>query len=64
MAKSGKALIISSHVMDEAANCGQLALMREGELLAVAPPEEILRRTGSPDLTEAFLALVKGEGEG
>jgi ABC-2 type transport system ATP-binding protein len=64
LAKSGKALIISSHVMDEAANCGQLALMREGELLAVAPPEEILRRTGSPDLTEAFLALVKGEGEG
>ena len=49
--------------MDEAANCDRLALMREGELLAVAPPEEILRRTGSPDLTEAFLALVKGEGE-
>jgi ABC-2 type transport system ATP-binding protein len=63
LAAEGKALLISSHVMDEAANCDRLALMREGRFLAVAPPGEILERTGASDLTEAFLRLVKGEGE-
>jgi len=64
LAESGKTLMVSSHVMDEAANCEQLALMREGRLLAVAPPDEILQRTGASDLTEAFLTLVEGEGAG
>jgi ABC-2 type transport system ATP-binding protein len=64
LAGQGKALLISSHVMDEAANCDRLALMREGQLLAAAPPAEILERTGTDDLTEAFLHLVEGEGSG
>jgi ABC-2 type transport system ATP-binding protein len=64
LAEAGKTLVISSHVMDEAANCDQLALMREGQLLVVAPPDEILARTGAADLTEAFLKLVKDEGSG
>ena len=51
--------------MDEAANCDHLALMREGELLAVASPGEILARTGAADMTEAFLRLIgRGEGRG
>jgi ABC-2 type transport system ATP-binding protein len=62
LAGEGKTLLISSHVMDEAANCDSLALMREGELLAVAPPSEILARTGAADMTEAFLRLI-GRGE-
>jgi ABC-2 type transport system ATP-binding protein len=32
--------------------------MREGRFLAEAPPAEILRRTGAPDLESAFLALA------
>ncbi len=65
LAQDGKTLLVSSHVMDEAANCDQLALMREGELLAVASPDEILSRTGAPDMTEAFLRLIsQGGGEG
>jgi ABC-2 type transport system ATP-binding protein len=64
LAGQGKALMISSHVMDEAANCDRLALMREGQLLAAAPPAEILEQTGTDDLTEAFLRLVEGERSG
>jgi ABC-2 type transport system ATP-binding protein len=63
LAEEGKALLVSSHVMDEAVNCHSLALMREGRLLAIAPPEEILERTGADDLTEAFLKLIEEEGE-
>ena len=62
LADEGKTLLVSSHVMDEAVNCHQLALMREGRFLAIAPPEEILRRTGADDLTEAFLRLIREEG--
>jgi ABC-2 type transport system ATP-binding protein len=62
LAGEGKTLLVSSHVMDEAANCDQLALMREGELLAVASPDDILSRTGAPDMTEAFLRLI-GQGD-
>lgn len=61
LARDGKTLLVTSHVMDEAVNCDRLALMREGRLLAIAPPEEILQRTGADDLTEAFLRLIRDE---
>ena len=61
LAGDGKTLLVSSHVMDEAVNCHSLALMRKGHFLAIAPPEEILRRTRADDLTEAFLRLIREE---
>jgi ABC-2 type transport system ATP-binding protein len=61
LADEGKTLLVSSHVMDEAENCDQLALMREGRFLAIAPPDQILKRTGAPDLTDAFLRLIQEE---
>ncbi len=64
LADQGKTLLVSSHVMDEAENCHQLALMREGRFLAIAPPEEILKRTGAQDLTDAFLRLIQEEEAG
>jgi ABC-2 type transport system ATP-binding protein len=64
LADEGKTLLVSSHVMDEAENCHQLALMREGRFLAIAPPDQILERTGAPDLTDAFLRLIEEEGKG
>jgi ABC-2 type transport system ATP-binding protein len=64
LAGEGKTLIVSSHVMDEAAECDQLALMRAGRLLEVAPPDRVLRKTRAPDLTEAFLRLVERDERG
>jgi ABC-2 type transport system ATP-binding protein len=70
LASEGKTLLVSSHVMDEASNCDRLALMREGELLAVATPDELLARTGSSEIGEAFVRLIEaaerqaGEGAG
>jgi ABC-2 type transport system ATP-binding protein len=64
LADEGKTLLVSSHVMDEAENCHQLALMREGRFLAIAPPDQILERTGAPDLTDAFLRLIREEETG
>ena len=58
IARSGATLLISSHVMDEAEHCDELLLMRDGELLATASPDELRDRTGAHDLEEAFLAMI------
>ncbi len=55
---SGKTLLVSSHVMDEADRCHSLLLLREGRLLAVGTPAELRVRTGADRLDEAFLRLV------
>jgi len=58
LAAAGTALLVSSHVMDEAARCEYLLFMREGRFLAEATPAEILKRTGTTDLEAAFLCLA------
>jgi ABC-2 type transport system ATP-binding protein len=59
LAGRGVTLIISSHVMDEAARCERLVLMREGRILADDTPEGLRDGTGAVDLEQAFLHLVR-----
>jgi ABC-2 type transport system ATP-binding protein len=59
LARRGRTLVVSSHVMDEAVSCDRLILMREGDLLAAASPNELLERTGAKDLERAFLKLIE-----
>lgn len=59
MAAGGTTVLVSSHVMDEAAHCARLILLREGRLVADLAPSELLTRTGAPNLDDAFLALVR-----
>jgi ABC-2 type transport system ATP-binding protein len=59
LADAGAAVLVSSHVMDEATRCDRLLLMREGAVIADAAPAEILARTGAADMEGAFLRLVK-----
>ncbi|MFI6302678.1 ABC transporter ATP-binding protein [Amycolatopsis thailandensis] len=59
LADGGATLLVSSHVMDEAARCDRLLLMREGRILAEDTPSGLRERTGTTDLEQAFLRLVK-----
>ncbi|HET7735600.1 MAG TPA: ABC transporter ATP-binding protein [Nocardioidaceae bacterium] len=59
IADRGRAVFVSSHVMDEAGRCDRLLLMREGRLLADDTPAGILQRTGKADVEGAFLQLVE-----
>jgi ABC-2 type transport system ATP-binding protein len=61
LAAEGATLLVSTHVMDEAANCERLLLLYEGRLLAAEPPGDLLARTTAADLGEAFLRLI-GDG--
>jgi ABC-2 type transport system ATP-binding protein len=59
LAAGGATLLVSSHVMDEAAECDDLVLLRDGVVLAHAGPADLRRRTGEADLSRAFLALIR-----
>jgi ABC-2 type transport system ATP-binding protein len=59
LADDGAAVLVSSHVMDEAERCDRLLLMREGRLLADETPQHILERTGARSVEAAFLSLVE-----
>jgi ABC-2 type transport system ATP-binding protein len=59
LAADGLTLLVSSHVMDEAARCNALLLMRDGAILAQDTPDALRQRTGEDDLGAAFLALIR-----
>jgi ABC-2 type transport system ATP-binding protein len=61
LADGGAALLVSSHVMDEAERCDELVLLREGRVLATGTPAAIRERTGARDLDSAFLRLIEEE---
>ena len=59
LAHDGATLLVSSHVMDEAGECDELLLMRDGVLLEQSTPDELRRQTGQDDLSKAFLAVIE-----
>ena len=66
LAADGASLLVSSHVMDEAARCDHLLFMREGRFLAAASPDEMLAadRCGRPGVgvPRAGRAAVRWSG--
>ena len=59
LAAAGATLLVSSHVMDEAARCDRLLLLRGGALLADTTPARLRADGRSEDLEQAFLTLVR-----
>lgn len=59
LARRGTTLLVSSHVMDEADNCGDLLLLRDGNLLAHTTPTKLREDTGCQSLEEAFLSVIQ-----
>jgi len=59
LADAGTTILVSSHVMDEAARCDRLLLMREGRIVADDTPAGLLERTGARDVEGAFLAIAE-----
>lgn len=63
----GVTIIISSHTMDDAAHCDQLAFMRDGKIIARGSPDELQQATGKPgaSLENAFIHFIHlGDDEG
>ncbi len=60
-AANGTTVLISTHVMDEAARVEQLAFLSDGRVVAEGSPTELLERTGTANLEEAVLLLTDPE---
>ncbi len=56
-----RTLVVSTHVMDEAAHTDRLAFLLGGRLVAEGTPAEFLSRTGASDLESAVLRLSDDE---
>ena len=60
-AAAGTTLLVSTHVMDEAAHTDRLAFLVDGALVAEGTPAELLARTGAGNLEDAVLRLTGGD---
>jgi ABC-2 type transport system ATP-binding protein len=58
LAKSGKTLLISSHVMDEAERCDNLLLLRDGKLLWHESLDKLLDVTKKSSVGDAFITVI------
>ena len=55
LSRNGTTIVVTTHVMDEAARCHRLGMIREGQLIAAGTPEALLKETGTKTIEEAFL---------
>jgi len=60
LAKQGKTLLVSSHVMDEAERCSELVLIREGNLLWNDSHQKLLEQTKTSNVGDAFVVMIGG----
>jgi ABC-2 type transport system ATP-binding protein len=60
LAAAGRSLLISSHVMDEAEQCPDLLLLRDGVVLDYSSKQRLLEMTETKTVQDAFLALAGG----
>ena len=56
----GKTVILTTHYMDEAVRCDVVGMMRNGRLIAEGSPSELMRRSGTSNLEDAFLSFSRG----
>ncbi len=59
LAKSGKTIIVSSHVMDEAQRCEELILMRDGEVIWNDTKQKLLEEMHQTSVGDAFVQAIK-----
>jgi ABC-2 type transport system ATP-binding protein len=57
LAREGTTVIVTTHYMDEAAQCGRVAMMSQGHLIALGTPAEVAAQVGGQDLEDAFVIL-------
>lgn len=50
-----KTILVTTHAMDEAERCDQLAMLRDGQIIAYGTPQELKSRYNAQDFDEVFL---------
>lgn len=63
LAAKGKAILVTTHVMDEAEKCTKLSMMRDGMLIAEGTPAALKDGVGATTMDEAFILYSKEDAE-
>ena len=68
LAEQRVTVMVTTHFMEEAEYCDRLAIMADGEILALGTPEEIKNQQRSaqrpgPTMEDAFIALIEGKDQ-
>lgn len=61
LAADGTAVLVSSHVMDEAARCDRLVLLRSGRVRFSGTLADLHDRAATDDLEEAFIRVAEDD---
>ncbi|WEK52904.1 MAG: ABC transporter ATP-binding protein [Candidatus Cohnella colombiensis] len=58
--REGTAILVTTHVMDEAEKCDRLAMLRDGRIIAIGSPEQLKLQSQSESMEDAFIAFGGG----
>ena len=62
LADTGVTVFVTTHYMDEAMNCQRIAMINEGDIVALGSPPELIRNTfpdqNDADLNDLFIQLM------
>ncbi|MFB6095424.1 MAG: ABC transporter ATP-binding protein [Halodesulfurarchaeum sp.] len=61
---AGALILVSTHYLGEASNCDRVLFLRDGRVLDLDTPDSFLQRTDTGDMEEAFLELLRADGNG
>ncbi len=62
-AQAGKAIIITTHVMEDAAECDELLMIREGHVITHGSPTELEQAYNVNNLEQVFLKAGRSQNE-
>jgi ribosome-dependent ATPase len=54
----GVTIFVTTHFMNEADRCDRISLMHAGKVLAVGPPQELVKERGSSSLEDCFVGYL------
>jgi len=62
LTRTGKTVVLTTHYLEEANRADRVVFLHAGRVLAAGSPSELKATTGSENLEDAFLRLVRARG--
>ena len=60
--KKEKTIVLTTHYMEEAESLSdRIGIIKEGKLIEVGTPKELLKKTKTKNMEEAFIKIVRGD---